>query len=85
MSEIQEQAKEQAPAQVPKMRPIWYFVGWMLIIMGTVVTATGIWEVFQPPAHKPVLWELHTGIWWGAVTLAGGIILQQLNKNKVVG
>jgi hypothetical protein len=33
----------------------------------------GIYELYVPPVHPPVLSNLHTGIWWGAFLLAIGL------------
>ena len=71
--------------KTPKMRPIWYFVGWMLLVIGILIVAAGVYQLLEPPAKKPVLFEIHVGIWWGAVILAGGLVLKELNKKKFVG
>jgi hypothetical protein len=46
---------------------IWFFIG-ILLIMGA-----GIYELYVPPVHPPVLSNLHMGIWWGAFLLAIGL------------
>ena len=58
--------------EVPKMKPIWYFVGLMLLVMGGLVLLAGFLELLSPSGRQTVLGETHTGIWWGCVMLAAG-------------
>jgi uncharacterized membrane protein HdeD (DUF308 family) len=59
-----------------KMKPIWYLVGWMLLINGVLIFASGIYYFFNPSHYRTVLAELHPSIWWGAMMLVvGGIML----------
>ncbi len=53
---------------------IWFFIGMLLTAYGVLITATGLYELISPPAHPPVLANLHASIWWGAVQLAVGLI-----------
>ncbi len=53
---------------------IWFFIGVLLTIYGVLITATGLYELASPPAHPPVLAELHASIWWGFVLLIIGLI-----------
>jgi len=55
------------------MKPIWYFVGLILLIMGILIMATGIYQVFNPPAVKTVLSDTHPDIWWGAIMMFFGL------------
>lgn len=64
------------------MRPIWYFVGELLILVSLLVEVASIWQLFHPPAVKPKLWEIHAGIWWGGVIFLGGLILFLTNRHK---
>jgi hypothetical protein len=52
---------------------IWFFIGVLLTAYGIIITASGIYELFSPPAHPVVMANLHAGIWWGAVLLAIGL------------
>lgn len=52
---------------------IWFFIGALLTFYGVVITATGVAEVISPPAHQPVLAELHATLWWGLVLLVIGL------------
>jgi hypothetical protein len=55
------------------MKPIWYFVGLILLIIGLLIMLTGIYELFNPPAVKTVLGETHPDIWWGAIMTVFGL------------
>jgi hypothetical protein len=66
------------------MKPIWYFVGLLLLVMGLLVFFTGIFFLISPPSHKTVLGETHPGVWWGAIMIiAGAIFLIKNWKVKV--
>jgi hypothetical protein len=59
------------------MRPegkysIWYFIGILLLVYGVLIFATGIYEVFRPPAREVVLASLRPAIWWGALLIVVG-------------
>jgi uncharacterized membrane protein len=55
-----------------KMVSIWFFVGLMLTTLGIIITATGVYFVFNPQ-HETALAELNPSLWWGAVMLIGGL------------
>jgi hypothetical protein len=52
---------------------IWFLIGLQLFLYGLLITGAGIYQFFNPPAQRTVLFELHSGIWWGALMLAAGI------------
>jgi hypothetical protein len=52
---------------------IWFFIGVLLTAYGVLITASGLYELASPPAHRVVLANLHAGIWWGAILLAIGL------------
>ena len=55
---------------------IWFFAGIILIVYGFLVMGQGMWELFNPPFHLPVLGQLHASLWWGALMLiAGGFLV----------
>lgn len=58
----------------PGFISIWFFIGMLLTAYGIVITATGIYELFSPPANPPVLANLHPSVWWGAVLLVIGLV-----------
>jgi len=57
------------------MRPIWYFVGLILMTMGVIIFLNGLYLYANPPAVKTVLAETHPAIWWGLVMTAFGLVL----------
>ena len=54
--------------------PIWYFIGLLLVVYGVLITGAGIYQLLNPPEVKTVLFELHAGIWWGALLLLLGLV-----------
>lgn len=66
------------------MKPIWYFVGLILTIMGGIILLSGIYNLANPPANQVVLAEKHPDIWWGAIMLVVGIIYIIKNRNVTV-
>jgi hypothetical protein len=52
---------------------IWFFIGILLTCYGVLIMGAGIYELYVPPLHPPVLANLHTGIWWGAILLIIGL------------
>ena len=75
---------ETPETETRKMRPIWYFVGWMLLVVGLMVVASGLINLVSPPEQKTVLYELHTSLWWGAVIAGGGVIFLLANRHATV-
>ena len=71
-------SQEANAMSMPGMKPIWYFVGLMLLVMGTLTLAAGVYQVINPPSVKTVLAETHPNIWWGAViaVFGGGMYLK---------
>jgi hypothetical protein len=63
------------------MRPIWYFVGLILSVMGIIIEVNGIYFLINPSAEKKVLSYLHPDIWWGGVMIIMGLIFILKNKN----
>ena len=67
-----------------KMKPIWYFVGLILLIIGCIIFLTGIYQLINPPLEKTVLAETHPDIWWGIViAVFGGIMFFKTRKETV--
>ncbi|HEX2867549.1 MAG TPA: hypothetical protein VHO03_10935 [Ignavibacteriales bacterium] len=66
------------------MKPIWFFVGLLLLVMGLIILAAGIYYIFHPEDNTTVLRQLHPAIWWGGLMTASGILFVLVNKNKVV-
>jgi FtsH-binding integral membrane protein len=56
----------------PRMIPVWFFVGVILLIYGVIILATGFYEFSHPPST--VLARLHPAIWWGILLIIlGGV------------
>jgi hypothetical protein len=71
-------------SETKKMKPIWYFVGLMLLAMGAVVIASGIYHYLNPSTTKTVLADLHPDLWWGAVMIVAGAIFLLVNRKVTV-
>jgi hypothetical protein len=67
------------------MKPIWYFVGLLLIILGTIVLAAGIYTLVYPPPEHKVLAQIHPNLWWGTIMMVSGLIFLLSNRKKTVG
>ncbi len=71
-------------ADVKGMRPIWYFVGLVLLIMGAVLVVTGIYYAINPIPSASAVAHLHPNIWWGGVmVIAGGLFLYVSKDDRV--
>lgn len=67
-----------------KMKPIWYFVGMILLAMGGIIFLYGIYSLINPPEVKKVLADMHPDIWWGLVMiLFGGFMFWKSRKQSV--
>ena len=53
---------------------IWFFIGVSLLFNGVLILAAGIYQYLQPPEEPTVLFNLHAGIWWGAILAILGVI-----------
>jgi hypothetical protein len=53
---------------------IWFFIGISLLLNGALITGAGVWEIFNPPANQVVLFNLHAGVWWGALLFVVGLV-----------
>ncbi len=67
------------------MKNIWFFVGCILFVMGIIVFAAGIYDLFHPFDGNIVLAKTHANIWWGVIITVVGAVYLFKNKNKVVG
>ena len=66
------------------MKPIWYFVGLLLLIMGVIIFAAGLYALVSPPPEHKVLDQLHPDLWWGVVMAVSGLIFLWANRKKTV-
>ena len=69
---------------VKKMKPIWFFVGLVLLVMGGVILATGLNDLIARVESRTVLARLHPRIWWGGLMVLAGAIFVLTNKNASV-
>ena len=67
-----------------EMKSIWYFIGWLFIIMGGLIMISGIYHLISPVEVKTVLYELHPNIWWGGLILIVGLIFIITHKANQV-
>ena len=67
-----------------KMKPIWFFVGLILLVMGGIIMLSGVYQLIDPPIVKTVLAETHPAIWWGAVMFVFGGIMYWKTRNENV-
>lgn len=66
------------------MKPIWFFVGLILIVMGVIIFLSGIYQLINPPEVKTVLADTHPAIWWGAVMfIFGGVLYLKTRKQTI--
>ncbi len=61
-----------------KMKPIWYFVGLILMIMGLIIFINGIFT----SESKTALAYLRPNIWWSGVMIISGAIIFLTNRKK---
>lgn len=57
------------------MISIWFFIGISLAVNGALILAAGIYQLVNPPENPQVaLFNLHAGVWWGAILMICGLI-----------
>jgi hypothetical protein len=66
------------------MRPIWYFVGLILSVMGGIIFLTGLYLLISPSQSKTILSDTHPNIWWGLVILLFGLLMYFKTRNDTV-
>ena len=66
------------------MKPIWYFVGLILLVIGGIVLLTGLYMLVVQSVSKSVLGELFPNIWWGAIMVVSGFVFIVKNKNVTI-
>jgi FtsH-binding integral membrane protein len=66
------------------MKSIWYFVGLLLVTMGIIITASGLYSFMNPPTETKVFSQYHPDLWWGIFMLAFGLVFVLLNRSKIV-
>jgi FtsH-binding integral membrane protein len=63
-----------------KMKPIWYFVGLVLLTIGVLVFLTGIAMLVFGVKSPTALANLHPNIWWGAIMVVAGAVFFFKNR-----
>jgi divalent metal cation (Fe/Co/Zn/Cd) transporter len=66
------------------MKPIWYFVGLILLVIGSLIFLAGIYYLIEPSSRQTVLAETHPNLWWGAIMMIFGAILYFKTRKEVV-
>lgn len=62
---------------------IWFFIGLLLLVYGTLILGAGLYELVVPPARPVVLAGLRAGIWWGALLVAlGGLYTWRFSPRR---
>jgi len=64
------------------MKPIWYFVGLNLLIVGGIIFLVGIYQLIFPPEFRKVLFYVHPNIWWGIIMVIFGGAMFLKTKGK---
>jgi len=69
-------------AEEKKMKSIWYLVGLMLLGMGTIILASGVYYYFNPNNVRTVLSSLHPSLWWGGIMVVAGLVFVVTHWNS---
>jgi hypothetical protein len=66
------------------MKPIWYFVGLIILVIGVLVFCSGIYIYFNPPVVTTVLAETHPNLWWGGLMMifGGGLYFKMRKQTR---
>lgn len=67
-----------------RMKPIWYFVGLILVSMGAIINLSGLYDLFRNAGQEKVLGYLHTNIWWGELMVVVGALFVIFNRKTGV-
>ncbi len=65
-----------------QMKPIWFFVGLMLLTIGIIVVLAGIDHIISPRAQQTVLQELHPNLWWGGIMVVVGAVFLFITRKS---
>lgn len=71
-------------SEIEGMKPIWYFVGIALLVIGGLLVAAGVWFLFNEAPSPTVLEHLHPNLWWGAFMMLVGAAFIWKNRDVVV-
>lgn len=54
------------------MKPIWYFVGMMLLSMGSIILLAGVYLYFSGREYRAVFAGLRPNLRWGTIMIVAG-------------
>jgi hypothetical protein len=63
-----------------RMKPIWYFVGAILVGMGAIINLSGLYDLVRKAGSEKVLGYLHANIWWGELMVVVGALFILLSR-----
>lgn len=63
------------------MKPIWYFVGLLLLAIGLLVLGAGILDL---NGATTVLAHLYPRVWWGGIMVLAGTLFLLFNRKKTI-
>ena len=58
-----------------QMKPIWFFVGLILLIDGGIIFVTGIYLYLNPESVKTAMAHTYPNLWWGGIMMFFGVLL----------
>jgi hypothetical protein len=67
-----------------RMRNIWFFVGWILLLIGFVEVVAGVYSLYFPSHRNITLAYLHTDLWWGVLIMIFGAVFLLRNWNRYI-
>ena len=53
--------------------PVWFFVGFLLLVYGLLILASGLVDWSHPPQGVE-LTSLHAPVWWGGLLVVLGLV-----------
>jgi len=62
------------------MKPIWYFVGILLLVFGALILGAGIIGLMSDQLPPTALANLHPRVWWGGIMTVAGILFLFFNR-----
>ena len=65
-----------------EMKPIWYFVGLILLVIGGLIFLKRIYQFINPPIVKTILAETHPNIWWGSIMIVFGGVMYFITRKQ---
>ena len=66
------------------MKPIWFFVGVLLLVNGVFVLFADVFFTANPPDHVTMMAHLRPGLWWGVLMIVVGGVFLLTNRRKTV-